>query len=168
MSNSSGGLPIGASVQQDAYLRVKAAKVTQLLDLVGELGLAAAEVTQHPKLVELELEGFEISVHRLENLIRELQDLASSLRLVPVGTVFRRMQRLVRDLSHQTGKPIDLETIRRLAELPGREELLSQILSVMKGVPTSLARVFNTILVNLLNALKAIEASKENESGKAK
>lgn len=108
MSNPSDSSPIGASAQRDGYMRIKAAKVTQLLDLVGELGLAAAEVTQHPKLVELELEGFEIAVHRLENLIRELQDLASSLRLVPVGTVFRRMQRLVRDLSHQTGKPIDL------------------------------------------------------------
>ncbi len=75
----------------------------QLLDLVGELGLAAADVTQHP-----ELEGFEIAVHRLENLIRELQSLASSLCLVPVGTVFKRMQRLVHDPSHQTGKPIDL------------------------------------------------------------
>jgi two-component system chemotaxis sensor kinase CheA len=56
----------------------------------------------------LKMEGFEGAVHRLENLVRELQDLASSLRLVPVGTVFKRMQRLVRDLSHQTGKPVDL------------------------------------------------------------
>jgi two-component system chemotaxis sensor kinase CheA len=97
-----------SSSGQDAYLRIKAAKVTQLLDLVGELGLAATGVTQHPQLIELELEGFEIAVHRLELLIREVQDLASSLRLVPIGTVFRRMQRLVRDLSHQTGKPLDL------------------------------------------------------------
>jgi two-component system chemotaxis sensor kinase CheA len=97
-----------SSPGQDGYLRIKAAKVTQLLDLVGELGLAATGVTQHPQLMELELEGFEIAVHRLELLIREVQDLASSLRLVPIGTVFRRMQRLVRDLSHQTGKPLDL------------------------------------------------------------
>jgi two-component system chemotaxis sensor kinase CheA len=97
-----------SSSGQDAYLRIKAAKVTQLLDLVGELGLAATGVTQHPQLIGLELEGFEIAVHRLELLIREVQDLASSLRLVPIGTVFRRMQRLVRDLSHQTGKPLDL------------------------------------------------------------
>lgn len=108
MSNASDGQPIGAGVQQDAYLRIKADKVTQLLDLVGELGLTAAEVTQHPSLKELELEGFEIAVHRLQNLIRELQDLASSLRLVTVGGVFKRMQRLVRDLSYQTGKPLDL------------------------------------------------------------
>ncbi len=108
MSNSSDSQPISASAQQSAYLRIKATRVTQLLDLVGELGLAAAEVTQHPQLRGLELEGFDIVVHRLELLIRELQDLASSLRLVPVGTVFKRMQRLVRDLSHQTGKPLDL------------------------------------------------------------
>jgi len=108
MNSSSDSRPDSASAQQSAYLRIKAAKVTQLLDLVSELGLAAADVTQHPQLKELELEGFEIVVHRLDLLIRELQDLASSLRLVPVGTVFKRMQRLVRDLSHQTGKPLDL------------------------------------------------------------
>jgi two-component system chemotaxis sensor kinase CheA len=108
MSNPSNGQPIGAGAQQDTYLRIKAAKVTQLLDLVGELSLAAAEVTQHPSLKDLELEGFEIAVHRLELLVRELQDLASSLRLVTVGGVFQRMKRLIRDLSQQTGKPLDL------------------------------------------------------------
>lgn len=108
MNNSRDDQSIRAAAQQDAYLRIRAAKVTQLLDLVGELGLAAVEVTQHPQLAELELEGFELAVHRLELLIRELQELASGLRMVPVGTVFKRMQRLVRDLSHQTGKPLDL------------------------------------------------------------
>ncbi|MCP4543560.1 MAG: chemotaxis protein CheA [Chloroflexi bacterium] len=98
----------GTGAKQDAYLRIRAAKVSQLLDLVGELGLAAAEVIHHPKLEELEFEGFESAVHRLENLLRDLQDLTSSLRMVPVGTVFKRMQRLVRDLSHQTNKPLDL------------------------------------------------------------
>lgn len=93
---------------QDAFLRVKADKVSQLLDLVGELGLAAVEVTHHPGLAKLELEGFEMAVHRLELLIREAQDLASTLRLVPVNEIFKRVQRAVRDLSQQTGKPIDL------------------------------------------------------------
>lgn len=98
----------GIDPRQSAYLRVKAEQVTRLLDLVGELGLAAAEIIHHPTLQNLELEGFENSVHRLENLIRDLQEVASGLRLVPIGTVFRRMQRLVRDLSHQTGKPLEL------------------------------------------------------------
>lgn len=90
---------------QDAFLRIKADKVSQLLDLVGELGLAVAGVTQHPDLANLSLEGFYIAAHHLDVMVRDLQDLASSLRLVPVNDVFNRMQRLVRDLSRQTGKP---------------------------------------------------------------
>jgi large subunit ribosomal protein L10 len=59
------------------------------------------------------------------------------------------------------GKMIDMNAIRRLAELPGREELLSQVLSAMKEVPTSFVRVLNGVLVSLLNVLKAIENTKE-------
>ena len=65
-------------------------------------------------------------------------------------------------VGQMSGKAIDLDAIKRLAELPGRDELLSQILSAMKEVPTSFARVLNGLLVNLLNALKAIEAKKED------
>lgn len=92
----------------DTYLRIKSSKISHLLDMVGELGLIAAKVTDHPQLAGLELEGFEIAVHNLDLLIYELQDMASSLRLVPIDGVFKRMQRLVRDLAHQTGKAVDL------------------------------------------------------------
>ena len=79
---------------------------SQLLDLVGELGLATAAVTHHPALASLELEGFENVSHRLELLTRQVQELASILRLVPAGHVFQRMRRVVRDLVSQTGKSL--------------------------------------------------------------
>ena len=59
-----------------------------------------------------------------------------------------------------SGKIMDMNAIKRLAELPGREELLSQTLSAMKEVPTSFVRVLNGVLVSLLNVLKAIEDTK--------
>ncbi|UCF56450.1 MAG: 50S ribosomal protein L10 [Deltaproteobacteria bacterium] len=65
-------------------------------------------------------------------------------------------------VGQMSGKPMDLNAIKRLAELPGRDELLSQALSAMKEVPTSLVRVLNGVLLNLLNVLKAIEATKES------
>lgn len=102
---------------QDTFLRVKAAKVSQLLDLVGELSLVAAGVIRHPDLKHLELEGFEIAGHTLELLMRELQDLATSLRLVPLDGVFKRMQRQVRDLAQQTGKQIELIQIGAETEI---------------------------------------------------
>jgi large subunit ribosomal protein L10 len=61
------------------------------------------------------------------------------------------------------GKAINLEGIKRLAVLPGRDMLLGQVLSAMHAVPTSLVRVLNGITVNLLNVLKAIESQKGEE-----
>lgn len=63
-----------------------------------------------------------------------------------------------------SGKPIDVEAIKRLAVLPGRDDLLAQVLSAMQAVPTSLVRVLNGVLANLLNVLKAIEASKNGDN----
>lgn len=96
---------------QDNFLRINADKVGRLMDLVGELGLVSAEILHHPELEGLELKGFESSAHRLEGLIREIQDESSGLRLIPVGSVFKRMQRLVRDVSKQINKEIALVLI---------------------------------------------------------
>jgi large subunit ribosomal protein L10 len=63
-----------------------------------------------------------------------------------------------------SGKPIDSGAIRRLAELPGRDELLGQVLSAMQAVPTSLVRVLNGVIGNFLNALKAIESQKAEQT----
>ena len=97
-------------MEQDSTLRVKSQKITKIMDMVGELGLVAAEVINHHSLSHLKKErDFVDSVHRLELLIRELQDESSGLRLVPVGSVFQRMQRLARDLVRQTGKSFELK-----------------------------------------------------------
>jgi large subunit ribosomal protein L10 len=60
-----------------------------------------------------------------------------------------------------SGKVIDLESIKRLAELPSREVLLAQVLSGMQAVPATFVRVLNAVLLNFLFALKAIEKQKQ-------
>lgn len=59
-----------------------------------------------------------------------------------------------------SGKLVQQEDIRKLAELPGREVLLAQALSAMQAVPASLVRVLNGVLLKLLYVLKAIENEK--------
>ena len=66
-------------------------------------------------------------------------------------------------IGQMSGKPIDLDVIKRLAELPGRDQLIAQVLSAMQAVPTSLVRVLNGVIINLLNVLKAIGTTKDNE-----
>lgn len=115
----------GTQFKVDPYIRVRAEKISQLLDLAGELGLAAGLVTHHPELAGLELEGFQNDVHRLNNLVRDIQDHTSGLLLVPAGQLFRRMQRLARDLLYQTGKVFDFSIVGDEIELD--KNLLDQL-----------------------------------------
>ncbi len=97
-----------SSGQNTTLLRVSADKVSRLMDLVGELSLSVSETIRSPDLAELDLTEFEKSAHRLMMIVREVQDAAAELRLVPVSEVFRRLRRMVRELERQTGKKIDL------------------------------------------------------------
>jgi large subunit ribosomal protein L10 len=69
-------------------------------------------------------------------------------------------------IGQTAGRVIDLSTIERLAALPGRDDLLAQVFATMQAVPTSLVRVLNGVLANVLNVLKAIEAKKDTDEEK--
>lgn len=58
------------------------------------------------------------------------------------------------------GKPMDPDDIKRLASLPGRDQLIAQVMSAMQAVPASMVRVLNGIILKMLYTLKAIEAQK--------
>jgi large subunit ribosomal protein L10 len=60
-----------------------------------------------------------------------------------------------------SGKLLDFEAIKSLSALPSREVLLSQLLSVMNGVPTALVRALSNVPEKFLYALQAIKDQKE-------
>ncbi len=89
-------------------IRVPAARLDDLVDLVGELVIAQARLSQ----VALDRQDpvvQEIS-EDLQSLTSELQDNAMSLRMLPIGSTFSKMRRLVRDLSSNLGKQVELVT----------------------------------------------------------
>lgn len=93
-----------------ATLRVATDKVDRLVDLVGEVMIAQAMVVQamndpSPAGVERLREA----MTSMERNTRELQERVMAVRMVPVGTVFSRFPRLVRDLAGQLGKKVSLE-----------------------------------------------------------
>jgi len=95
-------------MDNDSFVRLRIEKVSTLQDLVGELGLAVLSITHDASITELKSQKLINKTHRLELLMREVQDRTSALRLVPVGELFRRMERIVRDVSAQTKKPCNL------------------------------------------------------------
>ncbi|WP_126976379.1 chemotaxis protein CheA [Frigidibacter oleivorans] len=92
-------------------MRVPSQRIGRLMDLVAELSLSVAETVRSPDLDGLDLGHFDAAVHRLTMIMREVQDVATEMRLVPVDDVFRRLRRMVRELERQTGKSIEVKVI---------------------------------------------------------
>lgn len=89
-------------------LRVSSARISRLMDLVSELSLSVSETVLSPDLAGLDLPAFDASIHRLNTIVREVQDAATELRLGSLEEVFKRLRRMVRELERQTDKRIDL------------------------------------------------------------
>jgi large subunit ribosomal protein L10 len=75
----------------------------------------------------------------------------------------KKLEKLKIKVGQIGGKAMDFEGIKKLAELPGREILLAKALSAMQAVPSSLVRVLNGVILNLLNVMKAIENQKQGQ-----
>lgn len=59
------------------------------------------------------------------------------------------------------GNVLDVNAIKSLSDMPSREVLLGQLLSVMNNVPTGLVRALNNIPERLVFVLQAIKDQKE-------
>ncbi|MFZ4535913.1 chemotaxis protein CheA [Propionivibrio sp.] len=87
-------------------VRVQADKLDQLIDLVGELVIAGASAnllaqkSRNGDLVE--------ATSVLSRLVEDIRDSALQLRMVQIGDTFTRFNRLVRDVSKELGKDIEL------------------------------------------------------------
>ncbi len=130
-------------------VRVDVAKLDILLDLVGELVIAEAMVAQNPdvKNLDVKLDRFERAVMQLDKITRELQNVVTSVRMIPLAGTFKRMIRLVRDLSQKAGKDVDLALVGEDTEVDKSViELISDPLvhiirnSIDHGVDTAFER----------------------------
>ncbi len=88
------------------HIKVRADKLDRLIDLIGELVIAGSGAQ-----MAANAEGsasFLEAAQRVSDLVQATRDGALSLRMVPVGETFSRFTRVVRDISKQLGKEIDL------------------------------------------------------------
>ncbi|MEY8875667.1 MAG: chemotaxis protein CheA, partial [Leptothrix sp. (in: b-proteobacteria)] len=88
------------------FIRVRADKLDRLIDQIGELVIASsgaqlvAQTERSPAFAEAAL--------RIHDLVQDARDGALSLRMVPIGETFSRFNRVVRDVSKQLGKDVEL------------------------------------------------------------
>ncbi|MFH2129498.1 MAG: chemotaxis protein CheA, partial [bacterium] len=107
ISAKSGEEKSAVSKQLQTDIRVNLTKVDKVINLVGELMIVSQMITSN---VQQDVDKSGRSSHQLNNLITELQDVAMSIRMIPLAGTFRKMVRLVRDLSKKSGKQVHFET----------------------------------------------------------
>lgn len=104
-----------ASSKSASSLRVPAERLDELMDRVGELVIAQARLSQiAADSQDLNLKAVAEEIERLSSGLR---DTTMGIRMVPIGTLFGRFRRLVRDLSGELGKTVNFITSGEETEL---------------------------------------------------
>jgi two-component system chemotaxis sensor kinase CheA len=94
----------------ESSIRVNTARLDRLIDMVGELVIAQSMVAQDRRLIEENSHDLLRKVTHAGKIVRELQDLSMSMRMVPLRGTFQKMHRVSRDLSKKNGKSVELVT----------------------------------------------------------
>jgi two-component system, chemotaxis family, sensor kinase CheA len=99
---------------RSATLRIPVPLVDQLMTLAGELVLVR---NQAMRSIELGEAAVRPVLQRLDTLTSQLQGAVTQTRMQPVGNLFARFPRTVRDMARQMGKSIELEVSGTEVEL---------------------------------------------------
>jgi two-component system chemotaxis sensor kinase CheA len=99
----------GRQAADAALVKVDTAKLEYLVDMVGELVIAQTMLRHNPEFAQVKSPKLQRDIAHLTRVTGEVQKTAMAMRMVPVGQLFRRMTRLVRDLARKSGKQAELE-----------------------------------------------------------
>jgi two-component system chemotaxis sensor kinase CheA len=94
----------------ESSVRVSTQRLDRLIDMVGELVIAHSMVAQDDLIVSSDNHDLAKKVAHSSKIVRELQDISMSMRMVPLKATFNKMARLVRDVARKVGKNVNLIT----------------------------------------------------------
>ena len=137
----------------ESTIRVDVQLLDDLMNLVGELVLARNEILQF--VTDSSDGAFGLSTQRLDLLTTELQEQVMKTRMQPIGGLWSKLPRVVRDLAHQCGKRVRLE-------MEGKEtELDKSLIESIKDPLTHIVR--NTVDHGIEDPEARAEAGKPPE-----
>lgn len=110
--------PTVATATETGSIRVGIEKVDALINMVGELVITQSMLDRYRDHFDMSsIESLRAGLAQLERNTRELQESVMQIRMLPIGFVFNRFPRLVRDLSSKLGKQVRLELAGEQTEL---------------------------------------------------
>ena len=116
-------------------VRVDTNKLDYLMDMVGEMVIAQSMVRNDPLFAGALHPNLLRNLSQLARVTGEVQRTAMAMRMIPIGQVFQRTARLVRDLSRKAGKRVEMETRGDDTELDKSiaEELADPLLHMVRN-----------------------------------
>ncbi len=94
----------------DSTIRVPVERLDRFVDMVGELVVAHSMVAQDETVASGQHHELVKKISQTGKIVRELQTMSMSMRMIPLRSTFRKMARLVRDLARKSGKKITFIT----------------------------------------------------------
>ena len=98
------------AMQVKETIRIDYDRLESMINTIGEMVLAESMISQDEFILKASSEALGKKVYNLRMVTRKLQELGTSIRMVPVAGTFQKMARLVRDLSRKSGKQINFQT----------------------------------------------------------
>jgi two-component system, chemotaxis family, sensor kinase CheA len=107
-----------APAAEAGSIRVGVEKIDELINMVGELVITHAMLSQLSRSVSgPAADGLRSGIQQLERNTRQLQESVMRVRMLPISVVFNRFPRMVRDLAQQLDKQIELQISGETTEL---------------------------------------------------
>ena len=116
-------------------IKVETAKLDYLVDMVGEMVISQSLVRHDPDLATGMKPRLARNLSQLARITDDIQRTAMSMRMIPVGQLFQKTSRLVRDLSRKAGKQVELELAGEETELDRNiiEELADPLMHMVRN-----------------------------------
>ena len=116
-------------------IKVDTGKLDYLVDMVGEMVIAQSLVKHDPDLATGLKPRLARNLSQLARITDDVQRTAMSMRMIPVGQLFQKTGRLVRDLSRKYGKQVDLDLEGEDTELDRNivEELADPLMHMVRN-----------------------------------
>lgn len=108
------GAPPPQTLQKETTIRIDTARLDQVLNLSGEIGLTKNRIANlksqilHGRNDQETLKSLDLAVNQLDLLVSDLQNAVMKTRMQPIGRLFQKYPRLARDLARQLGKDVEL------------------------------------------------------------
>lgn len=127
--------PVNTNKQRDLHVRVGTEKLDSLINIVGELVIAQTQVNENPDVVYTENQKLAKDISQLMKISTDLQEIAMSMRMVPIRATFERMARMVRDLARKCDKQVEFSMSGEDTELDKNvvEEILDPLTHMVRN-----------------------------------